>query len=74
MKLKYLSSICLLLLFIAGCTKERVYENIYEGLKRREQIVNPSSDPIHQKQQSYDEYKRERDELLKKDREGSQSY
>ena len=60
----------LLLLFIAGCTKERVYESIYEGMKQRERIVNPSNDPIPQEQQSYDEYKREREVFLKKDNEG----
>ena len=54
----------LLLLFIAGCTKERVYESIYEGMKQRERIVNPSNDPIPQEQQSYDEYKREREEFI----------
>jgi len=62
----------LLLLFIAGCTKERVYEGIYEGMKQRERIVNPSNDPIHQEQQSYDEYKREREVFLKKDNEEKQ--
>ena len=62
----------LLLLFIAGCTKERVYESIYEGMKQRERIVNPSNDPIPQEQQSYDEYKREREVFLKKDNEEKQ--
>ena len=62
----------LLLLFIAGCTKERVYESIYEGMKQRERIVNPSNDPIPQEQQSYDEYKREREVFLKKDDEEKQ--
>ena len=54
----------LLLLFIAGCTKERVYESIYEGMKQRERIVNPSNDPIPQEQQSYDEYKMGREEFI----------
>ena len=62
----------LLLLFIAGCTKERVYESIYEGMKQRERIVNPSNDPIPQEQQSYDEYKREREVFVKKDNEEKQ--
>jgi hypothetical protein len=44
--------------------KERVYESIYEGMKQRERIVNPSNDPIPQEQQSYDEYKREREEFI----------
>jgi len=54
----------ILLLFIAGCTKERVYESIYEGMKQRERIVNPSNDPIPQEQQSYDEYKMGREEFI----------
>ena len=54
----------LLLLFIAGCTKERVYESIYKGMKQRERIVNPSNDPIPQEQQSYDEYKMGREEFI----------
>ena len=54
----------LLLLFIAGCTKKIVYESIYEGMKQRERIINPSNDPIPQEQQSYDEYKREREEFI----------
>jgi hypothetical protein len=62
----------LLLLFIAGCTKKRVYESIYEGMKQRERIVNPSNDPVPQEQQSYDEYTREREEFLKKDNEEKQ--
>lgn len=67
MKFKYLSFICLLSFFIAGCAKERVYENMYEGLKKREQIINPSNESISHEQPSYDEYKREREESLKKD-------
>ena len=72
MQFKYLSFMFLLLVFVAGCEKERVYESIYEGMKQRERIVNPSNDPIPQKQQSYDEYKREREEFLKKDNEEKQ--
>ena len=67
---KYLSFMFLVLVFVAGCEKEMVYEGIYEGLKHREEIVNPSHDPIpEERQQSYDEYKREREESLKKDNE-----
>ena len=58
------SYMLLLLLFIVGCTKERVYESIYKGMKQRERIVNPSNDPIPQEQQRYDEYKRERKEFF----------
>ncbi|MBU0730955.1 MAG: hypothetical protein KKE17_15195 [Proteobacteria bacterium] len=57
---------------MAGCTKEQVYEGLYEGLKSREQMVYPSDEPIPQEQQNYDEYKKERDEYLNKDRQESQ--
>jgi len=65
MKLKYLFFIALLSLLMPGCSKERVYENIYEGMQQREQIVNPPDDPVPPKHPSYDEYKREREEILK---------
>ena len=64
MKFVYLLFLCLLLMFMVGCSKERAYENIYEGLKKREQIVNPSNEPIPREQQSYHEYVREREEVL----------
>lgn len=57
-------------MFMTGCSKERAYENIYEGLKKREQIVNPSNEPVTRQQQSYREYIREREEILQ-DSEGS---
>ena len=55
---------CLFFILLPGCEKDRVYENIYDGLQKREQIVNPSNDPIPPEQQSYDAYKREREEIL----------
>jgi hypothetical protein len=54
----------LLIIAAAGCTKDRVYENIYEGMQNREQIVNPADDPIPPTQPSYDAYKRERAKAL----------
>ncbi|MEN8135409.1 MAG: hypothetical protein ABFS18_07710 [Thermodesulfobacteriota bacterium] len=69
MQLRYLSFLFLVLGVVAGCEKERVYEGIYEGMQQRERIINPSNEPIPQEQQSYDEYKRERDEFLTKDNE-----
>jgi|GEM_PF-2695056 len=64
MQFKHFSLLCLFLILVAGCEKDSVYENIYEGLQKREQIVNPSNDPSSQEQQSYDAYKREREENL----------
>ena len=66
MQCKFLLIISLLAV-IAGCTKERIYENIYDGLQKREEIVHPSDEPTIDKQQSYEAYKRERAESLKKD-------
>ena len=65
MQFKYLPLLCLLFLLLTGCEKDRVYESIYEGMHNREEIVNPSDDPIPQKHQSYDKYKKEREEILK---------
>ena len=55
--------------FINGCTKEQVYQNMYEGMSKseQEQIVNESNDPIPLQSQSYREYTIERDEAVKKD-------
>jgi hypothetical protein len=51
---------------LTGCaSKEKVYEGVYETLKQRDQIVNPSNEPVPQKLSSYDEYKREREKVLK---------
>ncbi|MFH1216797.1 MAG: hypothetical protein V1706_09900 [Pseudomonadota bacterium] len=67
MQLKHIVFICVFFLFVAGCEKERVYENIYEGMKKREQIVNPSDEPIPEQQPSFDEYQRAREDALKED-------
>lgn len=67
MQFNYLLLLCLFFILLAGCKKDIVYEGIYEGMHKREQIVNPSNDPIPQEHQSYDEYKRDREETLKKD-------
>ena len=67
MQFNYLLLPCLFFLLLAGCEKDRVYENIYEGMQKREQIVHPSNEPIPPEQPSYDAYKREREEVLEKD-------
>jgi hypothetical protein len=57
----------LLLIFAGGCaSKEAVYENIYEGLKSREEIVHPhpTDDPMPAETPTYNEYRRERDKAL----------
>jgi len=65
-KLKYLSLIFFLVL-IAGCEKDRVYGNIYDGMSKREQILNRADEPIPREQPSYDQYKKEREKSLKKE-------
>ena len=59
-------ALCAHLAVLAGCaSSERVYGNIYEGLKTREAIVHP---PVEQKpaekSMSYQEYESERKKLL----------
>ncbi len=51
-KFRLYSSITILFL-LSGCSSERVYENIYEGLKTRERLVNPKA-PQEQHPQSDD--------------------
>ena len=54
---------------LPGCTgKEPVYRGVYEGLRMREQIVNPSDDPCAPTAPPYDEYREERERILKPDR------
>lgn len=59
-------ALCAQLGFLAGCANsERVYGNIYEGLKAREAIVHPSAEqkPAEQSM-SYQKYEAERKKLL----------
>jgi len=52
-------------LLVLGCQpSEKVYRNIYDGLQKREQMVNRADEPMARDGSSYDEYKRERDEIL----------
>lgn len=59
-------ALCAYLGVLAGCTSsERVYGNIYEGLKTREAIVHPSIEQKPaEKSMSYQEYEAERKKLL----------
>lgn len=62
----------ILILFLAavGCTSRTwLYENTYEGLKMREQIVNPADEPVPPRQPDYSEYKREREKILEENKE-----
>ena len=52
-------------LLAGGSNRERVYSNIYEGLKTREGIVNTQSEPKPaEKSMSYQGYEAERKKLL----------
>jgi hypothetical protein len=57
---------CIQLGVVAGCaSKERVYDNIYEGLKARDAIIHPSVEhKLPEKSSSYHEYEAERKKLL----------
>lgn len=57
------------LLGLIGCAdRDAAYRNMYEGLKKRDEIVNPTaqSKPA-EPSMSYDKYEAERKKLLDKD-------
>ena len=61
-------TLALALLAFSGCSPaEKVYRNMYDGLQKREQMVNPSDDLLPRENSSYDAYTKEREEILKKD-------
>jgi|GEM_PF-1827906 len=68
----WLTVLVLVLLGIMACTsKDQAYRGAYEGFRmsdQNRQAEDPSYDPaqpLDQKQQSYEEYKRERELLLR---------
>ena len=69
MRIISIMALCIQLIFLVGCvSQERVYGNIYEGLKTREMNVNPSMDTSQAgKTMPYQEYQNERQKLLKND-------
>lgn len=67
MPLRIILFVFLLAIAAVGCTKDRVYENIYDGLQKRGEIINPSDEPIPPEPPSYDVYKKERAESLDND-------
>ncbi len=52
-------------LLLIGCSKEGFYEGMYRGLQQREEIVHPATDPFPPEQPSYEDYRREREEVLR---------
>jgi len=62
-----------LIMLLVGCAgKDRVYESIYEGLQSTERILNPDRDcpaEADKEPMNYQQYKLEREKLLKKDNE-----
>ena len=57
--------IIVIMLSATGCMqKERVYENMYEGLRMREQIVNPKDEPVPPPPPDYSGYKWDREKIL----------
>lgn len=66
MKIDLLSLWVVVVLLISGCaSSERIYGNIYEGLKTRETIIRPPMEqkPI-EKSMPYQEYETERKKLM----------
>jgi hypothetical protein len=52
----------------SGCSPtEKVYRNMYNGLQNREQMLNPNDDHLPRENSGYDAYKKEREEILKKE-------
>ena len=66
MRIAMVFAFCSQIMLLAGCAdRERVYGNIYEGLKTREAIVHPSLEQKPAgKSMSYEEYEAERRKLL----------
>ena len=63
--MKFLWAICLLGLL--GCAnRDAAYRNMYEGLKKREEIINPTAQTNKPAELgvSYDQYQVERKKLL----------
>ena len=52
---------------MAGCSKERVYEGIYEGVRMQDQAKQQADDP--DKMPTYDEYSKERQEVIQEQQE-----
>lgn len=54
------------LLAMTGCSGDRALsQNIYEGLKTRERVLNPLDTPASDERPSYPEYEAERKRVLK---------
>jgi hypothetical protein len=65
MKALLISLSVFLLLGVTGCaSRERIYANIYDGLKAREEIVNPPERGVQKDRlPTYQEYEAERKRL-----------
>ena len=64
--IKLLIALSISSLVPACASKERVYENLYEGLQHRERLVNPSEEDVPTEHRDYKDYKREREKALNK--------
>lgn len=66
MRIVLSTALCAHLTLLAGCaSQERLYGNVYEGLKTRETLVHPSvAAKPPKKSMSYQEYEAERKKLL----------
>ena len=57
----------IILATMAGCSKERISESIYEGVRMMDQAEQQADDP--DKMPTYDQYSRERQEVIKEQQE-----
>jgi hypothetical protein len=59
-----------IILTLAGCSKEAVYRNIYEGIRTQSELQNLHENSRQEKTpKSYDQYKMKRQEQLADDKE-----
>lgn len=56
--------LCLLALIFTGCSREIFYENMYHGMQKSDEMLDPAADPAPvEEKPRYDQYKKDRDEI-----------
>lgn len=49
---------------LAGCARETFYQNMYHGMQKSDELLDPAADPAPvEEKPRYDQYKKERDEI-----------
>lgn len=55
----------LILINLAGCSQERFYEGIYEGVRMQDEAERKPAELDSDRMPGYDEYKKERQQVIK---------